>query len=155
VVLFDFDGTLGLMRAGWMPLMLDMMMETLAPLANGHGPSARALRNEAEDYVARFTGKDTVHQMAAFAAHVESLGAVPLEAEFYKAEFIRRIEHRRMGRLHALEAGGIHADEMMVPGSRALLDRLRAAGMRIFLASGTAHDEICRDVRLLGIEHFF
>src|ERR1041385_6599129 len=71
VVLFDFDGTLGLMRAGWMPLMLDMMMETLAPLANGHGPSARALRNEAEEYVARFTGKDTVHQMAAFAAHVE------------------------------------------------------------------------------------
>jgi phosphoglycolate phosphatase-like HAD superfamily hydrolase len=155
VVLFDFDGTLGLVRAGWMPLMLDMMMETLEPLAAARVMSSPALRSEAEDYVARFTGKDTVHQMAAFAAHVASLGAIPLAAEFYKAEFIRRVGHRRTERLNALEAGLLHPDELMVPGSRALLEALRAAGIRIFLASGTAHDDICREVKLLGIKHYF
>ncbi len=155
MVLFDFDGTLALIRAGWMPLMLDMMMETLAPLAADANVSHEALRDDAEEYVARFTGKDTLHQMAAFAAHVESLGAVPLAAELYKEEFIRRVGHRRKAWLDALEAGRVCPDALMVPGSRDLLDALRAAGIRIFLASGTAHADICREARLLGIDHYF
>src|SRR5471030_2121908 len=68
-VMFDFDGTLALFRAGWMTVMLDMMMETLGSL----GPDPRFLRDRAEEYVARLTGKDTVYQMAAFAAHVREL----------------------------------------------------------------------------------
>jgi len=55
--MFDFDGTLALVRAGWMPLMLDIMMETLGPL----GRDAAKLRDEAEEYVARFTGKELEH----------------------------------------------------------------------------------------------
>ncbi|HXJ43772.1 MAG TPA: hypothetical protein VNH18_31095, partial [Bryobacteraceae bacterium] len=73
VVVFDFDGTVGMVRAGWMPLMLDMMMETLQSL----GSDPVALRTEAEDYVARYTGRDTVVQMNAFADHVRRLGGVP------------------------------------------------------------------------------
>jgi hypothetical protein len=38
VALFDFDGTVALVRAGWMPLMLDMMMETLAPQGDNRAP---------------------------------------------------------------------------------------------------------------------
>ena len=151
MVLFDFDGTLALVRAGWMPLMLDMMMETLAPL----GVDTGALRDEAEEYVARFTGKDTVHQMTAFAGHVASLGAIPLTAEIYKAEFIRRMEYRRGERLSAGEAGSMQPDDLLVPGSRALLETLRAQGIRIFLASGTAHEDICREAHLLRIDHYF
>ena len=105
--------------------------------------------------MARFTGRDTVHQMAAFAGHVAALGAVPLTAEAYKAEFIRRMEHRRSARLNAVESGRGHPDELLVPGSRALLENLRAAGMRLFLASGTAHEDICREARLLGIDVYF
>jgi phosphoglycolate phosphatase-like HAD superfamily hydrolase len=150
-VLFDFDGTLALVRAGWMPLMLDMMMETLAPL----GADTGKLRDEAEEYVARFTGGDTVHQMAAFADHVASLGAVPRAAEVYKAEFLRRMEHRRSERLNAVESGRMPPDQLLVPGSRALLEALRAAGMRIFLASGSEHEDICREARLLRIERYF
>jgi phosphoglycolate phosphatase len=96
-----------------------------------------------------------VHQMAAFADHVASLGAVPLAAEVYKAEFIRRIDRWRTKRLNAVESGRIHSDELLVPGSRALLEALRAEGIRIFLASGTAHEDICREAKLLGIEHYF
>jgi phosphoglycolate phosphatase len=155
VVLFDFDGTLALVRAGWMPVMLDMMMETLAPLGAGRNLSPGALRDQAEEYVARFTGNDTLHQMAAFASHVESLGAIPLAAEAYKAEFIRRMDRRKSERLSAAAAGRTQPDELLVPGSRALLEGLRAEGIRIFLASGTAHDDICRETKLLRIEHYF
>jgi phosphoglycolate phosphatase-like HAD superfamily hydrolase len=149
--MFDFDGTLALVRAGWMPLMLDMMMETLGVL----GSDAAKLRDEAEEYVARYTGKDTVHQTAAFASHVASLGGIPQSAEFYKAEFLRRMEHLRSERLNAVETGRMSADRLLVPGSRALLEALRAAGVRIFLASGSEHADICREAKLLRIDHYF
>src|SRR5947208_924419 len=100
-VMFDFDGTLGLFRAGWMPLMLDMMMETLGPL----GPGPAALRDEAESYVAQFTGKDTVHQMEAFVEHVRELGGSPLSPEEYKTEFLNRIEHRRREMTAGIKGG--------------------------------------------------
>ncbi len=150
-VMFDFDGTVGLVRAGWMPIMLDMMMETLAPL----GADPAALRAEAEDYVARLAGKDTVHQMAAFADHVRSLGGSPLAASRYKADFLELMELGTSERLAAVEQGRAPADGLLVPGTRAFLAALRARGLKIYLASGTAHDEICRDAELLGVAEFF
>ena len=149
--MFDFDGTLTLLRAGWMPVMLDMMMETLARL----GPDPVVLREEAEAYVAQFTGKDTVHQMQAFADHVRALGGCPRPANDYKTEFFGRFDQTRNARVDALNRGSLRADDLMVPGSRALLERLRAAGIRIFLASGTAHEVICEEVKLLGIDCYF
>jgi len=149
--MFDFDGTLALIRAGWMPLMLDMMMETLGSLDPGNG----RLREQAEEYVAQFTGKDTVHQMEAFAEHVRALGGDPRPAGEYKAEFLARLEHRRAERLGALEERRVHPDSLLVPGSRALLEALRARGLRIYLASGTAHEDICYEARLLDIDRYF
>ena len=149
--MFDFDGTLAMIRAGWMPVMLDMMMETLADL----GPDPAALRAEAEDYVARFTGKDTLYQMEAFAGHVRALGGKPRPAAEYKAEFIERLDDERNARIESLNRGAIRADDLMVPGSRVLLENLRAAGIRIFLASGTAHEVVREEAKLLDIERFF
>src|ERR1051326_5227474 len=107
-VMFDFDGTITLIRAGWLPLMLDMMMETLAPLGD-----AALLRETAEQYVARHTGRDTVHQMQAFADHVAELGGSARPAIDYKAEFISRIDVESGRRLRALQRGNITADDLM------------------------------------------
>ena len=150
-VMFDFDGTLALIRAGWMPAMLDMMMETLSELA----PERPGVRDEAEAYVARFTGKDTVYQMEAFAQHVRSLGGSPRAAADYKAEFLQRIEAAQNARLDALRRGSIRTDDLMVPGSRRLLERLCGAGVRLFLASGTAHEVVAREAGLLRIDGYF
>lgn len=149
--MFDFDGTLALVRAGWMPVMLDMMMETLAPL----GEDPVTLRAEAEQYVARLTGKDTVHQMHAFASHVRSLGGEPLSGEEYRDEFFRRTAACHNERLRAVEEGRMPPDGLLVPGARALLENLKARGLQVFLASGTAHDHICREARLLRIDQYF
>ncbi len=148
---FDFDGTLVLIRAGWMPVMLDMMMETLEPL----GPDAASLRTEAEEYVARFTGRDTLIQMQAFADHVQSLGGTALPAAEYKREFARRIHSVSEQRLQAVRTGALVSDRVMVPGARGLLEELRNAGVRIFLASGTAHEVVVQEAELLGIAGYF
>jgi phosphoglycolate phosphatase-like HAD superfamily hydrolase len=113
------------------------------------------LRGQAEDYVARFTGKDTLVQMEAFARHVRALGGSPRSPADYKSEFLDRINHARDARVAALQQGTIRSDDLMVPGSRALLDSLYAAGIPIFLASGTAHEVVAEEAELLDIERYF
>jgi phosphoglycolate phosphatase-like HAD superfamily hydrolase len=145
-ILFDFDGTVALVRAGWMPLMLDFAMETLG----GLGPDPAALRAEAEDYIARLTGKDTVFQMTAFADHVRRLGGVAKTGEEYKVEFMERLNRLTRERLAAP-----HPERLLVPGTAAFLKELRAAGKQVYLASGSAHAEIVEESKLLGIAPYF
>ena len=72
VVLFDFDGTLSLIRSGWMNVMVPMMVEILADLNTGE--SEEQLRGVVEDFVWRLTGKETIYQMIAFAEAVQARG---------------------------------------------------------------------------------
>lgn len=150
-VMFDFDGTIGMIRAGWMPLMLDMMMETLG----GLGPDPEALRSEAEEYVARLTGQDTYFQMAAFAEHVTRLGGEAKSGHEYKAEFMGRLEGWRQQRLAGLADGTIAPEALMIPGSVAILRALQDEGLDVYLASGSAHDDIVRECELLGVGGYF
>lgn len=59
--LFDFDGTISLIRAGWVDVMVPMMVEILTGL--GTGESEADLRALVEDFVARLTGEQTIYQM--------------------------------------------------------------------------------------------
>lgn len=150
-VLFDFDGTISLIRAGWMDIMLTMMMETLKPLS----ADAATLHDEAEAYVARLTGKDTIFQMEAFAEHVAALGGKSDHPETYKQKFLDLMGAVRDERIRAIQSGNAASDDFMVPGCRALLDQLAGRGIEIYLASGTDHFEVCREAEYLGIAHYF
>jgi phosphoglycolate phosphatase-like HAD superfamily hydrolase len=146
-VVFDFDGTVGMVRAGWMPMMLDMMMETLGPLGGS--------RAEAEAYVAHFTGQDTVRQMEPFEDHVARLGGHPRTAPEYKAEFMERLGLLRTARLRAVELDEMPPDDLLVRGVRAFLESLQNRDIEIYLASGSAHDEILHETALLNIAAYF
>ena len=86
VVLFDFDGTLSLIRSGWMNVMVPMMVEILADLKTGE--SEEQLRTLVEEFVWRLTGKETIYQMIAFADAVEARGGKPLEPLAYKKMYL-------------------------------------------------------------------
>jgi phosphoglycolate phosphatase len=75
VVMFDFDGTLSLIRSGWVHVMVPMMVDTLAAL--GTGESREALTALVDDYVARLTGKETIYQMMEFAEQIRRRGGTP------------------------------------------------------------------------------
>ena len=49
MVLFDFDGSLSLIRTGWFETMVPMMVETLAELNTGE--SQAELRRVVEEFV--------------------------------------------------------------------------------------------------------
>lgn len=153
VAIFDFDGTVSLIRAGWMRIMTSMMLEVLGELQTGE--SREQLQTVIEDFIWRFTGKDTLYQMIALADAVRERGGTPLDATVYKNRFLELLHEVTSKRMEALRTGQCAPDEYLVPGTRALLEALRARGLKLYLASGT--DELCvrEESRLLDIARYF
>src|SRR5579871_4416693 len=102
VVLFDFDGTLSLIRSGWMHVMVPMMVEILAELKSGE--SEEQLRAVVEDFVWRLTGKETIYQMIALADAVAARGGTPLEPLVYKKMYLDRLWERIESRIEELRS---------------------------------------------------
>ena len=74
VALFDFDGTISVIRSGWMEIMIPMMVEILLDLKTGE--REEDLRAIVEEFVGRLTGKQTMYQMIALAEEIENIKEV-------------------------------------------------------------------------------
>jgi phosphoglycolate phosphatase len=153
VVLFDFDGTLSLIRSGWMNVMVPMMVEVLADLKTGE--SEEQLRTLVEEFVWRLTGKETIYQMIAFAEAVEARGGKPLEPLAYKKMYLDLLWVKIESRVEALRKGQADPEQYLVPGARELLERLKARGLKMYLASGTDEIYMKEEARLLGVSKYF
>jgi len=137
VVLFDFDGTLSLIRAGWMEVMTPMMVDLLLETKSGESPEQ--LRELVLDTIGRTTGKETIYQMMELADNVRRRGAEPEEPIVYKRMYLDRLLAHIRHRLTDLQSGKANPEHYLVPGSRALLETLQARGFKMYLASGTDH----------------
>jgi phosphoglycolate phosphatase len=153
VVLFDFDGTLSLIRSGWMNVMVPMMVEILADLKTGE--SEEQLRILVEEFVWRLTGKETIYQMIAFAEAVEARGGKPLDPLVYKQMYLDLLWVKIESRVEALRKGQADPEQYLVPGARELLERLKARGLKMYLASGTDEIYMKEEARLLGVSKYF
>jgi phosphoglycolate phosphatase len=153
VALFDFDGTLSLIRTGWVDVMVPTMVEILAAL--GSGESQEELRALVEDYVARLTGEQTVYQMIELARQVELRGGRPLDPLAYKKMYHERLMGRVRQRREDLRRGATPPEKFLVPGARELLEVLRARGMKLYCASGTDQDYTREETQLLDIARYF
>jgi phosphoglycolate phosphatase len=153
VALFDFDGTLSLIRSGWLDVMVPMMVEILLELKTGE--SDAALRTIVEDFVWRLTGKETIYQMMAFADQVTRRGGQALDPLEYKKMYLDRLWLRIRGRIEELKDGKASPESYMVPGTRALLESLKARGLKMYLASGTDEIYMKEEARLLDVARYF
>jgi phosphoglycolate phosphatase-like HAD superfamily hydrolase len=153
IVLFDFDGTLSLIRSGWMKVMIPMMIEVLAELKTGE--SEDQLRVVVEDFVWRLTGRETVYQMMALADEVKKRGGTPLPPLAYKQRYLDRLWNVIGDRVEALRRGECPPDRYLVPGARRLLETLKERGMRLYLASGTDEIYMKEEADLLDITRYF
>jgi phosphoglycolate phosphatase-like HAD superfamily hydrolase len=151
--LFDFDGTLSLIRSGWVDVMVPMMVEILVDLKTGE--SEAELYSIVEDFVWRLTGKETIYQMMEFADHVAKRGGNSLDAREYKKMYLDRLWVRISGRIEALQKGDASPEDYLVPGARGLLERLKELGLRMYLASGTDEIYMKEEARLLDVARYF
>ena len=153
VVLFDFDGTLSLIRSGWMDVMVPMMVGILAELKTGE--SAEALKAVVEEFVWRLTGKETIYQMIALADAIRERGGTPDEPLAYKKLYLDLLWERIETRVESLRKGQASPEEYLVPGARALLQSLKERGLKLFLASGTDEVYMKEEAKLLDVARYF
>jgi phosphoglycolate phosphatase len=152
VCLFDFDGTISLIRSGWIDVMVPMMVELLRDLNSGE--TDEQLRLVVEEFVWRLTGKQTMYQMIALCEEIEKRGGKPLDPLAYKRMYLDLLHERIRHRLDELRKGA-DPETYMVPGTRGLLEALKARGMKMYLASGTDQDYMRAEADLLQVSHYF
>ena len=153
VALFDFDGTISVIRSGWVDVMAPMMVEILLDLNTGE--SEADLRTLIQEMIWRTTGKETIYQMMDFAAHVTQRGGHPLDPREYKKMYLERLWDVISGRIENLKQERAAPEQYMVPGVRQLLERLKERGLKMYLASGTDEIYMREEARLLGVVPFF
>src|SRR5205807_6840533 len=83
--LFDFDGTLSLIREGWPQVMIPMMVDVLR--RTGTGETDPELTATVEEFVMRLNGRQTIYQMIHLADEVARRGGRPLDPVQYKHRY--------------------------------------------------------------------
>ncbi len=152
-VLFDFDGTLSLIREGWPQVMIPMMTKVLRETATAE--SDNELTARVEEFVMRLNGRQTIYQMMQLADEVRARKGTPEDPLAYKHRYHDLLMERISGRLDSLRNGSAQPEAWTVPGSHAFLRALKARGLTLFLASGTDETFVKKEAELLDVARFF
>ncbi len=145
LALFDFDGTLSLIREGWPNVMAGLVREVLG----GDDPDI------IDEIVIGLNGRPAIAQMARLTEVVAARGGTPRSAAEYHASYQERLRAKTSGRYDALTAGRVSSSEWAVAGAHAFLATLRERGIGVALASGTAMEHVRRELALLHLDTFF
>jgi phosphoglycolate phosphatase len=151
-VLFDFDGTLSLIREGWPEVMVPMFAEMMPPLS---GETEEQRRQLAFEDIMRLNGKQTIYQMIQLAERIKERGGQPRDPLWYKHEYLHRLDSRINARIEGLRRGAIKPDELLVHRIRPLLEELQRRGLPLYLASGTDEHFVKKEAALLDVTRYF
>jgi phosphoglycolate phosphatase len=152
-VLFDFDGTLSLLRQGWEEVMVPLMVEAMC----AGGPPEPGIEVEVRAFVDRSTGILTMRQMEWLVEAVRRhpLAGAPKSAPEYKKIYLERLEQRIKDRRQAVMDGLEAPETCMVPGAVDFVRGLAGRGVSLYLASGSDHADVVREAAVLGLGTYF
>lgn len=152
-IIFDFDGTISLIRQGWAEIMTPYFANVLAAC-----PDGKSVEEEtpiAREFIDLLTGRQTIYQCIRLAEEVATRGSTPEEPIDYKWEYLRRLGDHIDSRCEGLRSGEFSPQDWVVAGSFELLDALRERGMNLYLASGTDEPFVVEEAKLLGVDGYF
>ncbi len=151
--LFDFDGTISVIRQGWETIMIPLMVEMIC---DGR-PVPPGLEAEVADYVDRSTGILTILQMEWLEEAVRRYGLAknPQTAREYKRIYNERLLGPVRQRMAGIDGSQSVDDTLMIAGARGFLEGLRERGVSLYLASGTDHIYVQEEAAALGVDTCF
>jgi phosphoglycolate phosphatase len=170
---FDFDGTISLIRDGWQDVMVPQHVEELLKtpeekkridkLASEKHVSVEIateimqseLQKMVIKYVEEITGKQTIYQMIELCDMIKQRGGNPLEAEKYKDEYHTRLLKQIDYRLFGLRKGTFQKEDWMLARSTQFLEELNEKGVICYLASGTDDEFVKDESGILGLAKYF
>lgn len=154
-VLFDFDGTISLLREGWQGIMRPVMLEMIA----GGDTTTLEMEAEVDEYIEDSTGIQTLIQMQHLVTLVRKYGRVSedkvLEPAEYKAIYNARLMDPVNARLQRIQSGGASIDDFAVRGSREFVRALAERGMTMYIFSGTDREDVQNEANVLGVAGYF
>ena len=151
--LFDFDGTLSVIRQGWEKIMVAVMLESICE----DQPPTPEIEAEVTQYVDQSTGILTIKQMKWLEEAVNRHGIAKNKrtASAYKRIYLDRLLQPVYERLEQIDDSQAGRQSWMVAEASDFLLRLSQHGVRLFLASGTDQEYVLKEAEALGVAHFF
>jgi len=159
--IFDHDGTISVLREGWEKIMEPMMLRAvLGPVyASADETTYHKVLNRVRTFIDATTGVQTLVQMQGLVKLVAEFGFVPADEildEFgYKAIYNEALLDLVRGRLAKFERGELAVADFAVKGAVEFLRVLHAAGVKLYLASGSDEDDVIAEAKALGYADLF
>ena len=140
--IFDFDGTISLLREGWEKIMEPVMVESIC---GDHEPT-REIRDHVRKYINETTGVQTILQMEGLVKMVKKFGLIPanqiLDGWAYKKIYNDRLMVPVQKRIAELEAGIKTVEDFTLKGALEFCENLSDRNMFMVLASGTDQKDV-------------
>lgn len=150
---FDFDGTISLIRDGWQNVMVPLMIEILMQTPNHE--SHEEIKKVVIDFVDKLTGKQTIYQMIRLAEEVAKRGGTPKEPLEYKDMYNQRLMPDVNERIKQLHEGKIDRHSMMTRDSEEFLKALQKKGVKMYLTSGTDIEFVKHEAEVLDVAKYY
>lgn len=154
-VIFDFDGTISLLREGWESIMESMM---IACICGDHRPTLEIIQHVRE-YIDETTGIQTIIQMQGLVQMVKRYRLVPsdkiLDQWGYKRLYNERLLKRVRKRIQKIETKKNGIAKFTLTGAMDFCKRLFQRRLVMYLASGTDLEDVQNEAKLLQVDHYF
>lgn len=151
--LFDFDGTISLIREGWQSIMVPMMTEILQ--RETRDQDTAELDKVVKEFVTRLTGKQTIYQMIQLCEEIEKRGGKAENPLVYKNMYNDRLNVHIQDRIESLKQHKVKPEDMCVPGALDWLEIMKKRSIHCYLASGTDEKYVFEEAELLGLPPYF
>ena len=159
--IFDHDGTISTLRQGWETVMEPVMIRAI--LGAHYATAAETLYarvvRRVRDYIDQTTGIQTLTQMQGLVKLVDEFRVVPareiLDEFGYKNIYNTALMDLVRHRVGKLERGELDVTDFTLKKAPEFLHRLRAAGVKLYLASGTDEQDVIAEAQALGYAGLF
>ena len=158
---FDHDGTISALREGWEQIMEPVMIKAI--LGDHYDTADETLyhkvRKRVIDYIDQSTGIQTIIQMEALVGIVKEFGIIPpgkvLDKFGYKKIYNDALMEMVNQRIKKISTGQYNANDYIIKGAIEFLKALKREGVKLYLASGTDHEDVVNEAEVLGYADLF
>ena len=153
--IFDFDGTISILREGWEGIMEPVMVESIC----GDQKPTPEIYQMVRHFIDETTGVQTIVQMEGLVRMIEKQGLVPkdkiLDAWGYKKIYNERLMVPVRKRIAELESGEKTLEDYTVRGSLDFCKKLSERNVTMYLASGTDRGDVRNESQKVTAAQYF
>ncbi len=153
--LFDFDGTISVLREGWQHIMAPVMVEMIC----GDTTPTPDIVDEVNRVIDETTGIQTIFQMQTLVEMIRAHGLVPeekiLDPYGYKEIYNDRLMVPVGQRIAKLESGELSVEQATLRGALDFVRMLRDTGVTLYVFSGTDREDVRNEAAKVGAAPYF